>query len=498
MVAVLCAAIGVPGIAHADCKEVLAALGNTVVDVTCAPSADLTTKNPTTTPADNSIPGLPPGAFTPTTDRGVISNGPAEITKAVPGLQINGRFADDPDKEARFLLRLPNDWNGSLVVAGASGTRSEFNGDFAWSDYVVQKGYAYASQNKGVLNLKITSLDSATPPTPLSCRLKPDSKIWVEFFDNDAVLEPRHIPSKPFTQWTQYLIEATGLAKQAVKARYNHFPRRTYAVGTSNGGYQVRRALETAPELFDGGVDWEGTFVDALGPNILIDLPPAIRNWPDYVASGFNPNSQAARNIVAAGYPPDMPGTPLTFWGRYWTQFWEVTQCQWQKRFDPAWTTYNDGPNDVTGTGGYTYYDRIVKDPSIAARVAAIATTGNIKRPLVTVAGTMDALLPIKHGARAYEALVAEHGRDRDAGGGRSPQYRLYEVQNGNHIEAYKTLFPDKLELIQPLAQNAFDRLVDHIENGALLPASQCIPRGKTTLADQPSQPGHCANLLVP
>ena len=187
MVAVLCAAIGVPGIAHADCKEVLAALGNTVVDVTCAPSADLTTKNPTTTPADNSIPGLPPGAFTPTTDRGVISNGPAEITKAVPGLQINGRFADDPDKEARFLLRLPNDWNGSLVVAGASGTRSEFNGDFAWSDYVVQKGYAYASQNKGVLNLKITSLDSATPPTPLSCRLKPDSKIWVEFFDNDAV-----------------------------------------------------------------------------------------------------------------------------------------------------------------------------------------------------------------------------------------------------------------------------------------------------------------------
>jgi hypothetical protein len=29
------------------------------------------------------------------------------------------------------------------VVAGASGTRSEFNGDFVWSDYVVQKGYAY-------------------------------------------------------------------------------------------------------------------------------------------------------------------------------------------------------------------------------------------------------------------------------------------------------------------------------------------------------------------
>ena len=50
------------------------------------------------------------------------------------------------------------------MVAGASGTRSEFNGDFAWSDYVVQKGYAYASQNKGVLNLQ-----SSTPADPLAC-----------------------------------------------------------------------------------------------------------------------------------------------------------------------------------------------------------------------------------------------------------------------------------------------------------------------------------------
>src|SRR5207245_4009148 len=168
------------------------------------------------------------------------------ITKAVPGIQLNGRFADDSTKEARFLLRFPDDWNGSLVVAGASGTRSEFNGDFAWSDFVVQKGYAYASQNKGVLNLKITGIGLPTPPTANSCRLNPASTIWVEFYDND--------PAKPFTQWTQYFVEGTGLAKQAVKAQYNHHPRRTYAVGTSNGGYQVRRALEVAPALFDGGV----------------------------------------------------------------------------------------------------------------------------------------------------------------------------------------------------------------------------------------------------
>ena len=121
------------------------------------------------------------------------------ITHAVPGIQVNGRFADDPTNEARFLLRLPDDWNGKLVVAGASGTRSEFNGDYAWSDYVVQKGYAYASQNKGILNFKF-ALPSPTPPftgfstTPPStppgepepCRLNPSSPVWVQFYDNAA------------------------------------------------------------------------------------------------------------------------------------------------------------------------------------------------------------------------------------------------------------------------------------------------------------------------
>src|SRR5437868_4133095 len=76
--------------------------------------------------------------------------------------------------QARFLLRLPADWNGRLVVAGASGTRSEYNGDFAWSDYVLQEGYAYASQNKGVLNLRLVGVFLTPPPTdPLACRLAP-------------------------------------------------------------------------------------------------------------------------------------------------------------------------------------------------------------------------------------------------------------------------------------------------------------------------------------
>ena len=93
---------------------------------------------------------LPAFALTSQTDPTVISNGPAPTNAPVPGIQVYGYYADDPTGQARFLLRFPRDWNGKLVVAGASGTRSEFNGDWAWSNYVLPKGYAYASQNKGV------------------------------------------------------------------------------------------------------------------------------------------------------------------------------------------------------------------------------------------------------------------------------------------------------------------------------------------------------------
>jgi len=210
--------------------------------------------------------------------------------------------------------------------------------------------------------------------------------------------------------------------------------------------------------------------VDA--PNLLSTLPPAILNYPGYVASQFDPNSTAAKNILAAGYPPDLTiierGTPTSLWGLYYLGFWEVTMCQWQKRLDPAYDTYG------AGLGNYIYVNRIsVSD--VAENLADFRTTGRIRRPLITVAGTMDALLPIDDNARTYARRVtaaARDGIDKNP-----PAYRLYEVQNGNHIETFKQTFP-QLELIQPHAQKAFDLLVSAVEHSAELPPNQCIPRG--------------------
>jgi pimeloyl-ACP methyl ester carboxylesterase len=476
-----------PAVAFAEtrCEQILKKLGDQLADVNCFESTDLTTNNPLTTPLDNSIPGLPPFAFTPRGDRSILINAlvtppvTTPITKAVPGVQINAKIASDPTGQARFLLRLPDDWNGRLVVAGTPAQRSEFTSDFAWSDYVVQKGYAFASQNKGVLNFYLT-----TASDPLGCRLNPPSTTYVHFYDDD--------PGKEFTQWSTYMILAAQLAREGVKSAYGNWPRYTYAVGVSNGGYQVRRAVELAPQLFDGGVDWEGTYADEAAPNLLTDLPPAVLNYPDYVASGFNSSSTAAKNIVAAGYPPNIanPANATdTLWTRNYNSYWELTACQWQKRLDPTYDTYG------SGLATYNYIQRL-SFSNVGSNMAAIATTGRIQRPLITVQGTLDALLPIDHHARAYERAVKAGYALRPGADPHRPAYRLYEIQNGNHIEFYKTFFP-QLEYILFHAQRAFDLIVAHVEDNAALPPDQCVPRSGA-IAPSPSQPGHCTSLLAP
>src|SRR3954465_2661240 len=80
------------------CERILQKLGDRLADATCVESLDLTTNNPSTTPANNSIPTLPAFAFTPQTDRATIAPdalNKTPITKTVPGVQINARIASD-------------------------------------------------------------------------------------------------------------------------------------------------------------------------------------------------------------------------------------------------------------------------------------------------------------------------------------------------------------------------------------------------------------------
>ena len=133
---------------------------------------------------------------------------------------------------------------------------------------------------------------------------------------------------QPFTRWHEYMVKAGEIARRtASRTRTASWPRYTYAVGTSNGGYQVRRALELRTKLFDGGVDWRRHVRRRAGVPICSPIfRPPLLNWPDYVASGFNADSTAAKNIRAAGYPPDIvAGADIRYGSTTRTSFWEVT-----------------------------------------------------------------------------------------------------------------------------------------------------------------------------
>jgi hypothetical protein len=67
------AAASTSAAAASRCDRLLGLLGHQIADASCVDSTDLTTNNPATTPANDSLPGLPPFAFTPQTDRAVLT-----------------------------------------------------------------------------------------------------------------------------------------------------------------------------------------------------------------------------------------------------------------------------------------------------------------------------------------------------------------------------------------------------------------------------------------
>ena len=155
------------------------------------------------------------------------------------------------------------------------------------------------------------------------------------------------------------------------------------------------------PKLFDGGVDWEGTFVDEHAPNILTDLPPAILNFPDYVASGFDPAAPRRRTSRPRAIRPTSssraasPRCGVTTRAVLGSDAVPVAEA-------PRSRLRHLRQRDRQRTT--TSQPAVVLGRRRAAR--GLRDHRRYQRPLITVAGTMDALLPIDHHARAYARKV--------------------------------------------------------------------------------------------
>lgn len=490
---VAAAAVGHGSLAHAlDCATVSAALADRTQDLRCVESPDLTTQNPDTTPADNSRADLPPLAFTPRTDRvAVVSDAVrTPITRAVPGLQITGAMADD--EGARFVIRLPaTGFTGRLIVGVSPATRSEYAGDIYLSDLVVQRGDAYIMTNKGAYNLR-----RAAPDDAQGCALSPPgvptANVLVRAYAGDM---PRGLE-----EWFRRTVESGELGRAAVAAGYGKPARRSYLFGISAGGLTVRHVLAFSPRGFDGGVDWEGLFVTPGHPTVMREYPQAVAGFLDYRASGYDPASPGAAAIEALGFAPDIfaqPPTPLNtaspVAGSYYeTQantLWNLLGCLFIRAIDPSYTgTVQDYDFDARRA------ESLRRAWELNLGLARISTPGFIARPLITVSGTIEQLAPIDEHAREYRRHVVRAGR--------GSLHRLYEVQNGGHLDRQRDAGFNftQLEYVMPHAQRALDLLEAWVERDVSPPAGQCIPRGGA-IVDQPrraGRPEHCAELIAP
>src|SRR5437588_1180205 len=471
----------------------------------CHRLADLTTTgNPYTDPGSLTGMGFPPpGSGT------LNSHYPHPTTPAVAGLQIDGYWPDgcnafqaEPAAVAKdgtpfipgctptpgagdcisgchhdgqFVIRIPDSWNGHLLTAGTPGIRDAFSSDFIFSDYAVEKGWAYVSQDKGNLA----------------------ANFYRDGFDEVACATP-WCPAAAIREWTPRMRQATKAARSLLNSVAPGYGLRrvtySYATGISNGGYQARRALETdtaGPRLYDGGVDWEGTLFTTRS-NLFRYLPTAVYYGPAAIAR----YPAAIQQLAAVGFNPE--SQPL--WGYHYSVYWGLTQKVYRLEMDPEYTGYTcsdplgAGPPCVSPAAEvvppadpdatYNFAARLQALPALGSRMQSIANTGNIQHPLITLHGDQDSLLPIKTDSVIYDQMVADAGK--------SSSFRFYIVRGGNHVDPQ---FDDHygvdnygntlLRPMLPCVRVALDAMATWVEAGTSPPASHTIARPNPATADE-------------
>ncbi|WP_030316888.1 tannase/feruloyl esterase family alpha/beta hydrolase [Streptomyces flavochromogenes] len=389
--------------------------------------------------ADLTTAGLAGTPYTDTADQAGLAALGTRNPSGVPGVQIDGYFPDDSRlnathgwaHDAQFVIRLPDRWNGGLVVTGAPGTRRQYSTDALISDQVLARGFAYAATDKG-----------NTGP---------------DFFTDGRG------PGDAVAEWNRRVTELTRAAKKAVRQRYGSGPERTYMTGISNGGYLTRWQLENRPELYDCGVDWEGVLWTSRGPNLLTSLPVT-------VARSLGQASD--EDLIGAGFAP---GSRF-LWPYHEKAYWGLTQKIFRAEFDPSYDPACPG-STAGGTVEQIFapcasdasYDYASRPASVHRAVAKVALTGRIGKPLITLHGELDTLLPLATDSDVYARMID--------GRGRGGVHRFYTVQDGTHTDGLYDTYPDRLRPILPCYRSAFDALTKWVEDGTAPPADRVIAR---------------------
>ncbi len=436
----------------------------------------------------------------------------------ITGMEVTGLLKRDR-RAQRITFRLPDGWNGKLVVAGTPGLRNEYANEAVWVPWLLEQGFACIAGDKGIPG-GAADMISGKHPTQHWGSMMIDLADWA----------------------TRYIKQATGV-----------WPTRTYAVGLSNGGYQTRRALEIdhrrvgrgKHRLFDGGVDWSGAYwpdrrvMDADGSGKVsvqayaavdslvgtIDKGTLAMGWfyaPDTLSTlteyAKNPRFPAAYHpMVEAGFSPES----ALFWGYYNTNFDPLQHVPGFEAF--RGTGYYNlisyvyradlrGDDGVTSAAYSCYsdpdnpdepppiYEWLANAPNGGWNEAAVryalknANSGEFSAPLLSLHGQADGLLALHSQLLGYKDAVARYG---------SPElYRSYIIAHAGHVDRHADggwgcssagddpTTPDRLTPMQAYAQRAFIYLRAWVENGTLPPDSKLVETDPSNDVTDPDRLG--------
>lgn len=195
------------------------------------------------------------------------------LARPVPGRELQARLELPDAPGHRVMLQVPEHFDPTcprLLVTAASGSRGVFGAAALASAWGLPRGFAVVHTDKGC-GTDWYDVDRASSPDLLGAMTDDPSR---QLFRPDAagvpphsVLTPHaHSQGHPEAYWGAYVRQAMRFAWAALDALYpgqrpaTAARRRCLAVGLSNGGAAVLRALEQ-PEGIDGAV--------VLAPNVL-------------------------------------------------------------------------------------------------------------------------------------------------------------------------------------------------------------------------------------
>lgn len=367
----------------------------------------------------------------------------------IAGTEVTGYFED-----CNFVIRVPEKWNGRLVIVGAPGFGDARSTDALISDYVLTKvdangaSYAYAVCDKGTTGEAIPAPDG---------KIYPWAKAMNALSHKDDSL----------AEWNQRFYQLTLASREVLQKMYNKAPEYTYLWGYSNGGYVTRYAMEHHPELYSGMIDWEGVLWRGHEENLISSLATAVNDWE--VLKNKTATADAKKDALLSLNKLGVPAESKELWALHGTAYWLPTLNLHRVKYDPeykdrSWWEFLSHPEDYKD---YNWFKRT----DAMKRIAAIENTGKITKPTITIHGTWDVLLFPNVHAKAYADLVKKNGEDS--------LYRIYMIEHGNHFDSLVHRpgldVENTLQPLMPYVHQSFDALVKWVEQGVAAPESKTI-----------------------